>query len=169
MTLKPMTYLISFTLFVVLFMGLGGYVGYRKIADHFLVQSFLDATSINVHVLDDQQGKVLRWEDKVVLKSGVFASILASNRLMPISINYSDETSLSRPSSEVNGILLAANERVEDIRIDTVSHYLYARVFATAKMKSQEITWLYRFDLQSRHLSRRIAVNPITLPATFKP
>jgi len=170
MTFKPMTYLVSFTLFVMLFMGLGGYVGYSKIADHYLAQSYLDALSINVQVLVDPQGNVLRWEDKVPLPHGVSARIIASNRSLPISIYYSDEPGpTAQPSSGVNGIPLAANERTEDIRIDQAGRYLFARVFAASALKSEGTTWLYKYDLQRRKFLRRTSVNPITLPAPFKP
>ncbi len=170
MTFKPMTYLVSFTLFVMLFMVLGGYVGYGKIRDHFLAQSFLDATSINVHVLIDQQGQELRWEGKVPLQHGAYASIIASNRSLPISIEFSDEpVPMTQPSTGANVIPMAVNERTEDIRIDKASHYLYARVIASSKIQAKETTWLYKYDLWSRKLLRRTAVNPIILPKPFKP
>lgn len=169
MTFKPMTYLVSFTLFVLLFMALGGYVGYGKIADHFLTQGFLDARSINVHVEGDQQGTLLHWEDKVQVQPGLFASIRADNRSVPLSITYSDVTSPAPSSPKVAAIPLAAHEHVEDIRIDAPNRYLYVRVFAAARTKSEEITWLYRFDLKTRKPSRHTAVNPILLPAPFKP
>ncbi len=170
MTFKPTTYLLSFTAFVVLFMGLGGYVGYAKLADLFLARSYLDALSINAQVLVDQQGNVLHWEDQVPLQHGVSARITASNRPLPISIHYSDEPEPTlQPSPRVTGIPLAANERTEDIRIDKASHYLYARVFATSNIKSKEITWLYKYDLQNRKILRRASVNPILLPAPFRP
>lgn len=170
MTFKPMTYLVSFTLFVLLFMGLGGWFGYGKIADHFLTQAFLDATSINVQVLADQQGQVLRWEDKVPLSQGGFVRILASDRPLPISLAYSGEPgATAQPAPGMQRIPLAANERTEDLRIDKAGRYLYARVFAAASVKAEELTWLYKFDLQGRRLVRRTAVNPILLPAPFLP
>jgi len=170
MTFKPMTYLVSFTAFVVLFMALGGYVGYAKMADLFLAKSYLDASSLNVHVLVDQQGNVLRWEDQVPLQHGGVARITASNRSLPISIQYSGgpEPTL-QPSPGVTGIPLAANERTEDIRVDKTSHYLYARVFATSNIKSKESTWLYKYDLQSRKILRRASVSPVLLPTPFRP
>ena len=47
MKFKPTTYLASFAGFVILFMGLGGYVGYGKIAEHLLVIAYLDALPVN--------------------------------------------------------------------------------------------------------------------------
>lgn len=167
MTFKPMTYLISFTLFVALFMALGGYVGYGKLADHVLTQAYLDATSLQVQV--DQQGQTLHWEDDVPLPNGTFARITASSRPLPVSIHFPDEPRPAQPGPGINDIPLAANEHTEDIRIDRAGRYLYVRVFAASSVKGQEITWLYRYDLQHRGLSRRTAVNPIMLPAPFKP
>lgn len=169
MTFKPMTYLVSFTMFVALFMVLGGYVGYGKIADHFLTQGFLDARSISVHVEADQRGTWLHWEDKLQVQPGLLASIRADNRSIPLSISYSDASSPVPSSPEVAAIPLAAHEHVEDIRIDAPNRYLYVRVFAAARTKSEEITWLYRFDLRKRKQARHTAVNPILLPAPFKP
>jgi hypothetical protein len=170
MAIKPMTYLVSFTLFVLLFMGLGGYVGYNKIAEHFLTQSFLNATPINVHALVDQQGNGLIWDDKVPLQNGEFTSIAASNQTALISIKFSNGPSpTDQPPPALNGIPLAANEHTEDIRIDQASHYLYARVFASSNIKSKETTWLYKYDLHKRKISRRASVNPILLPTPFAP
>ena len=169
MTFKPMTYLVSFTAFVVLFMALGGYVGYAKMADLFLAKSYLDALSINSQVLVDQQGHVLRWEDQVPLPHGVSAHITASNRSLPISIHFSGEPEPTLQHSPwVTAVPLAANERTEDIRIDKASRYLYARVFATSNIKSQETTWLYKYDLQNRKILRRASVSPVLLPTPFK-
>lgn len=170
MTFKPMTYLVSFTAFVMLFMGLGGWVGYANLADLFLTKAYLNAIPITVHVLTDQQGNVLRWEDRVLLQQGVSASITACNRPLPISIHYSDEAEPTlQASPRVAGISLASNERTEDIRIDKTSHYLYARVFATSNIKSKDTTWLYKFDLQSRKMTRRASVSPNLLPTPFRP
>jgi len=169
MTFKPMTYLVSFTVFVVLFMALGGYVGYGKIADHFLTQSFLDATSINSHVVADRQGNMVCWEDKLPLQNGVVVYVAACNRSAPISIRFADESKLATSSLKVDDITLAANEHTEDVRLDQTRHYLYARTLKASGSKTQEITWLYKYDLQRRELSRRTAVNPIMLPAPFKP
>jgi hypothetical protein len=170
MTFKPMTYLVSFTLFVLLFMVLGGYVGYSKLADHFLTQGYLDALPINSHVQTDPQGRVLCWEDQVLLEQGASARIAASNRSMPISIHYSDEPEpMVQPSPRETLIPLDANERTEDIRVDRASRYLYARVYATSNIKSKETTWLYKFDLKGRRFLRRTSVNPILLPAPFRP
>ena len=170
MIFKPMTYLISFTAFVMLFMGLGGYVGYSKMADLFLAKSYLDALSINSHVLVDQQGNVLRWEDQVPLLHGLSVRITASNRSLPISIHYSGGSEPTLPvSPKVIDIPLAANERTEDIRIDRTRHYLYARVFATSPIKSKETTWLYKYDLENHKILRRASVSPVLLPTPFRP
>lgn len=170
MTFKPMTYLVSFTAFVLLFMGLGGYVGYAKLADLFLAKAYLDARPIGSHVLVDQPGRVLCWEDRVPLQHGVSARITAVNRSQPISIQYSGgaASELQASSGEV-GIPLAANERAEDIRIDKTSRYLFARVFATSNIKSKESTWLYKFDLEGRRILRRASVSPVLLPTPFRP
>jgi hypothetical protein len=164
MTFKPMTYLVSFTLFVMLFMGLGGYFGYGKIADHFLVQAYLDAHSIQSRVQTDAKGNVLRWEEAVSLPQGGVVRISASNRPLPIAIRYSDA-----PDASGADIPLAAHERAEDLRIDPAGRYLYARVFASSDIKLKEATWLCKFDLQKRKVARRTAVNPILLPAPFRP
>jgi hypothetical protein len=170
MTFKPMTYLVSFTAFVMLFMGLGGYVGYAKLADLFLAKAYQEALSLNVHVQVDQQGNLVRWEDQVPLQHGGSASITASNRSLPISIHYSDESEPTlQPAPRETGIPLAANERTEDVRIDRAGRYLYARVFATSQIKSKETTWLYKYDLQRRKILRRSSISPILLPAPFRP
>ena len=54
-TFKPMTYLVSFTLFVLTFTALGAYVGYGKIADQLLTQGYLEATPLRMQVLPDPQ------------------------------------------------------------------------------------------------------------------
>lgn len=170
MTLKPMTYLVSFTLFVMLFMGLGGYVGYHKIADHLLAQAFLDATPLDVQFQTDRAGTLMRWEATVPVKDGGLATISATNRPQPVSIAYSPSGSLSARSGSPTEVLpLQANERTEDIRLDREGRYLYVRVFAFSDIPSMETTWLCRFDLQTRRLTRRIAVNPATLPPAFRP
>ena len=170
MTFKPMTYLVSFTAFVMLFMGLGGYVGYAKLADLFLAKAYLDARSIHSHVLVDQPGNVLRWEDQVPLQHGGVAHITASNRPQPISIHYPDGSERALQASPgMTDIPLAANELTEDIRVDRTSRYLYARVFATSNIKSKETTWLYKYDLQSRKILRRASVSPVLLPTPFRP
>ena len=69
MTFKPMTYLVSFTAFVLLFMGLGGWVGYTKLAEHFLAQAYLEALPIRLSVQRDEKGAVVRWQDKVALQA----------------------------------------------------------------------------------------------------
>jgi hypothetical protein len=165
MTFKPMTYLVSFTLFVLLFMGLGGYFGYVKIADHFLTQAFLEATPLNVQVLPDPQGNGLYWDDQVPLQHGGAARILANNRNPELSIGYSSDS----VPTKFNVIPLAVNERTEDIRADKAGHYLFTRVLAPSSIKSQEITWLYKYDLRKRKVVNRVTVNPIVLPAPFRP
>jgi hypothetical protein len=169
MTFKPMTYLVSFTLFVLLFMGLGGYVGYHKIADHFLTQAFLDATPLQVHVQADPAGPLLRWEERVALERGESASILATSRSQPISIRYAEAAASPQAPAQEYGIPLAAKERTEDLRVDRAGRYLYARVFAASSLKAEETTWLCKYDLRGRRLLRRIAVNPILLPPPFRP
>jgi hypothetical protein len=170
MTFKPMTYLVSFTLFVMLFMALGIYVGYAKFSDLFLTRAYLDATSISAHVLANQEGNLLQWDDRIPLQHGAFARITASNRSLPIAIHYSDESAaVLQPTSGASGIPLAANERTEDIRVDKAGHYLYVRVLATSRAKFEETTWLYRYDLQGRRMSRRSSVNPVLLPVPFRP
>lgn len=164
MTFKPMTYLVSFTMFVLLFMALGGYFGYGKIADHFLVQAYLEAHSIQSRVQADAKGNILRWEDTVALPQGTLVRISASNRPQPIAIRYADDLNATGAD-----LPLAANERTEDLRIDQAGRYLYARVFATSDIKLKEATWLCKFDLQKRRVARRTAVNPILLPAPFRP
>jgi hypothetical protein len=170
MTFKPMTYLVSFTCFVLLFMGLGAYVGYAKFSDLFLTRSFLDAFPVHSQLLAGGQGSVRQWEDKVPLPQGVTASITASSQPQPILIRYSDEARPTpQPFPGVTSIPLATHERTEDIRVDRAGHYLYMRVFSTSKKKFEETTWLYKYDLQSRRVVRCSAVNPILLPAAFRP
>lgn len=170
MTFKPTTYLISFALFVMLFMILGGYVGYGKLADHFLAQAYLEALPLQVQVQRDQQGPVLRWENRVLLAQGVSARILASDRALPIKIEYSDEMgAAAQPPPQAHSIPLAAHERTEDIRIEKAGRYLYARVLAATQIEAKQITWLYKYDLEQRRLVRRTAANPILLPVPFKP
>jgi hypothetical protein len=164
MTIKPMTYLLSFTAFVILFMALGGYVGYVKIADHFLTQSFLDATPLEARVQADAQGPLQRWEGQVSLPTGGTATILTTSRDSRIAFVYSD----AAPGTQ--DLTLAPQERMEDLRLDQAHRYVYVRVLAPAQVKSMEqITWIYKYDLQRRHLVRRTAVSPILLPAVFRP
>jgi len=161
MTFKPMTYLVSFTVFVVLFMGLGGWVGYTKLAEHFLAQAYLEALPLSTTVQTDAGGPLVCWEDKVILPSGAAAGITARNRSVPILVRVGSE-----PAA---GIPLAPNERTEDVRLDKAGRHLYARVFAASSMPDRGTTWLYKYDLQSRRILRRTAVNPILLPAPFRP
>ena len=145
MTFKPMTYLVSFTAFVLLFMGLGGWVGYTKLAEHFLAQAYLEALPIRLSVQRDEKGAVVRWQDKVALQAGVSVGITASNRAQPILIEVVEEPAPAMHSATGStGIPLAANERTEDVRLDRANRYLYARV-------------------------RRTSVKPILLPAPFRP
>lgn len=170
MTLKPMTYLVSFTLFVMLFMGLGGYVGYHKIADHLLAQAFLEATPLDVQFRSDREGTLMCWEETVAVKDGGFATISASNRPRPVSIALSLPGGHSASATPPTAVLpLQGNERTEDVRIDRAGRFLYVRVFASSDIPSKETTWLCRFDLQGRKPTRRIAVNPATLPPAFRP
>ena len=170
MTFKPMTYLVSFTAFVLLFMGLGGWVGYTKLAEHFLAQAYLEALPIRLSVQRDEKGAVVRWQDKVVLPTGGSVGIIASNRAQPILIQVVEEQAPATPAATGSaGIPLAANERTEDVRLDKANHYLYARVFATSSIPDKETTWLYKYDLRERRIVRKTSVNPILLPAPFRP
>ncbi|HEX7553856.1 MAG TPA: hypothetical protein VF378_09890 [Geothrix sp.] len=170
MKFKPTTYLASFAGFVILFMGLGGYVGYVKIAEHLLVISYLEALPINARVQAGPQGNVLCWEDKVPQPRGAFVSITADNRSLPLAILYSDEPRLSaQPASRGAVLSMATNEHAEDLRIDQAGRYLFPRVLATSNIPSKETTWLYKYDLQRRKWLRRTSVNPILLPTPFRP
>jgi hypothetical protein len=169
-TIKPMTYLVSFTLFVLMFMGLGGYVAYGKFADHLLTQAYLEATPVNVHVFGDRQGMGLRWEDGVSLQNGASARITATDRSFQISIEYSDEPGpRALPLSPSDALALTAGQRIEDIRIDKNARHLYARVCSASSIQSKETTWIYKYDLQRRRLLRRASANPVILPAPFRP
>ena len=123
MTFKPTTYLTSFAMFVILFMGTGVYLGWQKISDHLLAQAYLEAAPIRVQVAADGQGPLLGWEDRVPLAGGAFVRIAATNRTSAVAIQYSDD-----PASQGAGIPLAAHERTEDIRVDRAGRYLYLRV-----------------------------------------
>jgi hypothetical protein len=170
LTIKPMTYLVSFTLFVLMFMGLGGYVGYRMLVGHFMAQSFLDATPIDVHIVPDPLGNRLCWDDRILLPQGGYAHVTANNQSPQISIVYSDGPNPSAPPPSLsNAMVLATHERAEDIRIDKARHYLYARVYSASDIKSKETTWLYKYDLRRRRLLRRASVNPLILPVPFRP
>ena len=164
MTFKPTTYLTSFAMFVILFMGTGVYLGWQKISDHLLAQAYLEAAPIRVQVAADGQGPLLGWEDRVPLAGGAFVRIAATNRTSAVAIQYSDD-----PASQGAGIPLAAHERTEDIRVDRTGRYLYLRVLGTSAIKAKETTWLFKFDLQRRGLRRRTSVNPILLPPRFQP
>jgi hypothetical protein len=170
MKFKPTTYLASFAGFVILFMGLGGYVGYVKITEHLLVISYLEALPINARVQTDPQGNRLCWEDKVPQPRGAFVSISADSRNLPIAIQYSEG---ARPSAQPDsrGVVLpmAANEHTEDLRLDPAGRYLFARVLASSNIPSKATTWLYKYDFQRRKWLRRTSVNPILLPTPFRP
>ena len=166
MTIKPWTYLISFTLFVMIFTALGGWVGYVKIAEHFLTQGYLDASSLQTQLLADKEGPLLRWEDRVALPQGGFASISASRRAEPLSIRYVGSDQAPNGLTEIP---LAPNERTEDVRVDRSGRYLFLRILTAAKQKTEETTWLCKIDLQRRRLVRRTSVNPILLPTPFRP
>jgi len=157
-TFKPMTYLVSFTLFVLTFTALGAYVGYGKIADQLLTQGYLEATPIRPQVLPDRQGSALSWDERVALPQGVFVRVVAGQRPPTLTID-----------GTAAGLLLAAQERPEDLRIDAGGRYLYARTLTPAKTKAEEITWICRYDLKHRRPGRRTSVNPILLPAPFRP
>lgn len=164
MSFKPTTYLTSFAMFVILFMGTGVYLGWQKISDHLLAQAYLEAAPIQLHVGADGQGPLLQWDDRVPLAGGAFVRITAANRSQAITIQYS-----GAPAGQGNGLLLAAHERAEDLRVDRAGRYLYIRVLGTSAIKAKETTWLFKFDLQRRGLRRRTSVNPILLPPRFQP
>jgi len=170
MKFKPTTYLASFAGVVILFMGLGGYVGYVKIAEHLLVIAYLDALPVNARVQAGPQGNVLCWEDKLPQPRGAFVSITADNRGLPIAIQYSDEAGLTaQPASRGAVLPMAVNEHTEDLRVDPAGRFLFARVLAASDIPSREITWLYKYDIQRRRWLRRTSVNPILLPTPFRP
>lgn len=170
MKFKPTTYLASFAAFVILFMGLGGYVGYVKIAEHLLVIAYLDALPVNARIQPGPQGNVLCWEDKLPQPQGAFVSVTADNRGLPITIHYSDEARLpGQPASREILLPMAANEHAEDLRIDQAGRYLFARVLATSNIPSKETTWLHKYDFQRRRWLRRTSVNPVLLPTPFRP
>ena len=170
MKFKPTTYLASFAAFVILFMGLGGYVGYVKIAEHLLVIAYLDALPVNARIQPGPQGNVLCWEDKLPQAQGAFVSLSADNRGLPIAIQYSDEPRLPGQSAPRGTLLpMAANERVEDLRADEAGRYLFARVLAASSVPSKETTWLCKYDFRRRRWVRRTSVNPNLLPTPFRP
>lgn len=170
MKFKPTTYLASFAGFVILFMGLGGYVGYVKIAEHLLVISYLDALPVNARVQAGPQGNVLCWEDKVPQPQGAFVSLSADSRSLPLAILYSDEARLpAQPGFRGAVLPLAANEHTEDLRLDPTGRYLFARVHASSNIPAKESTWLYKYDFRQRKWLRRTSVNPILLPTPFRP
>jgi len=157
-TFKPMTYLVSFTLFVLTFTALGAYVGFGKIADQLLTQAYLEATPLRMQVFPDPQGSTLTWDERVTLTRGDFVRVVAGQRPPAITID-----------GVAAGLLLTAQERPEDLRIDAGGRYLYARLLTPAKTKAEEITWLCKYDLKRRRLARRTSVNPVLLPAPFRP
>ena len=163
MSFKPTTYLTSFAMFVILFMGTGVYLGWQKISDHLLAQAYLEAVPIQVQITVDEQGPLFRWDDRVPLQGVAFVRISAANRTQAIGVQYSDA-----PTTQTNGLLLAAHERTEDIRVDRMGRYLYLRVLGTSAIKAKETTWLLKYDLQRRGLRRRTSVNPILLPARLQ-
>lgn len=170
MTFKPTTYLLSFAAFVLLFMGLGGYLGFGRIREHFLVQAFLQATPLPFQVRDNPAGGAPRWEALVPLPQGGPVHILAQDRTSPLSLEFSNG---SGPGTQValpvRGLAQSAQGRLEDLRIDQAGRRLYARVLAASEIKSKETVWLCEIDLQDRRLLRSTAVNPILLPAAFRP
>lgn len=157
-TFKPMTYLVSFTLFVLTFTALGAYVGYGKIADQLLTQAFLEATPLRLQVRPDPQGPTLTWDERVALPQGGDLRVVAGQRPPAITID-------GAPA----GLLMGAQERPEDLRIDAGGRYLFARTLTPAKVKAEETTWICKFDLKRRRLVRRTSVNQILLPAPFRP
>jgi len=101
---------------------------------------------------------VLSWDERVALPQGGFVRVVASQRPPVIAID-----------GTAAGLLLATQERPEDLRIDAGGRYLYARLLTPAKTKAEETTWICKYDLKRRRLGRRTSVNPILLPAPFRP
>ncbi|NWJ42577.1 MAG: hypothetical protein HXX12_16565 [Geothrix sp.] len=167
MTFKPMTYLVSFTLFVLIFTALGAYVGYGRIADQLLTQAFLDAAPLQVQVRPDPQGPALGWDERVALPQGGFARVVAGPGVPAVSIEEVDAAGTRTQAAA--GIPLAAREHADDLRVDRNGRYLYARILTAAKVKAEETTWICKYDLKRRRLVRRTSVNPILLPAPFRP
>lgn len=170
MKFKPTTYLASFAAFVILFMGLGGYAGYVKIAEHLLVIAYLEALPANARLQPGPQGNVLCWEDKLPQPQGAFVSFSADNRGLPIAIEYSGEPRLpGQPASRGSLLPMTPSERVEDLRIDEAGRFLFARVRASSSIPSKETTWLHKYDFQRRQWVRCTSVNPNLLPTPFRP
>lgn len=167
MTFKPMTYLVSFTLFVATFTALGAWVGYGKIADQLLTQAYHDAMPVRVQVVAGPQGPALRWDERLPLPQGGFARVTAGAGLGSIGIDEAGGAGLAAQATP--GIPLGAPERVEDLRVDARGRYLYARILTTAKTRAEETTWICKYDLKRGRVARRTSVNPILLPAPFRP
>ena len=170
MRFKPMTYLVSFTLFVATFTALGGWVGWRRIADHLLAQAYLEATPLDVQVQADASGRALRWEARVPLTGvatpGGAARVLAGTRLPAVEIDF--PAGVATPGVR-DRLPLAAREQVEDLRTDREGRLLFVRVHAASPDPDLESTWIWRYDLRARRLTARRAIQARTLPVPFRP
>ncbi len=163
----PTTYLASFAAFVVVFMGLGLYLGYGRIADHLLAQGFLEARPLPAQLQADGQGPRLRWDERVPLAAGGFARIRAEGGSGAIVLAFAAHA--SAPEAASDRLDLGAQARTQDLRLDGGGRHLFARVFVRGGQPGLETTWLLKYDLQGRRLVRRAAVLPALLPAPFKP
>ena len=161
LTLKPMTYLVSFTLFVILILILGGWAAVQWMGDHFLTGGFLEAAPLRVQVVQDGPAPALHWEDKVPLPGGAYARITATSRSGSLTIAWSD-----LPGQP---LLLPTGERVEDLRLDPSGRYLYARAFAPSGLPGKDSTWICKVDLHGRRLVRRAITSPALLPRPYRP
>mgnify|MGYP006379125681 CR=1 FL=1 len=97
-------------------------------------------------------------DERVALAQGGFVRVAASQRPPGLDID-----------GVASGLLLTAQERPEDLRIDAGGRYLFARLLTPARTRAEEITWLCKYDLKHRRLARRTSVNPVLLPAPFRP
>lgn len=163
----PTTYLASFAAFVAVFMGIGLYLGYGRMADHLLAQGYLEARPLGAQVQADGQGPLLRWDERVPLSSGGFARIRADGRTGAIVLAFAAQP--SAPETAGDRLDFGSQARTEDLRLDGGGRHLFARVYVRGGQPGLETTWLLKYDLQGRRLARRAAVLPAMLPAPFKP
>lgn len=167
MNFTPTTYLTSFAGFVAVFMGIGLYLGYGRMADHLLVQGYLEARPLAVQVQADGQGPALRWDERVPLVAGGFARVTADGRSGLVALAFAAHA--SAPLTGADRLDLGAQARIQDLRLDAGSRHLFARIFLRGGQPGLETTWLLKYDLQGRRLVRRAAVLPAMLPAPFTP
>lgn len=161
LALKPMTYLVSFTLFVMVVLVLGGWAAVQWMGDHVLTGGFLEAVPLRVEVVQEGPGPALHWEDKVALPGGAYARITASSRSGALAIAWSD-----RPGQP---LLVPAGARVEDLRLDPSGRYLFVRAFAPSGLPGKDSTWLCKVDLHARRPLRRALTSPALLPLPYRP